>query len=411
MLATLAYLLLIVYGTLFPLTGWQWDVGGLGILLDTTWPTELTRSDVIVNLLIYIPLGYMLCVLIIRSFLNNSNDTLAMVFATFLGAATCILLEYFQTYLPNRVTSYVDILLNTSGTMLGAAAAVMTGKDTTFAHWFITVKTKWFVDQPLTNLALLTLLIWALSQLTPLVPSPDIGNLRHGIKLVYYTILSPSTFDVGQALTYFLNIAALGLLLSIFLNADQPLLRKLCLFIFVVLLLKVPIIDRQLSLEALTGAGCAIILCAVLSSGNSRFQAFSAMCLILLAYSIAGHATSDVSEHVLQSMNWVPFAPQMGKIAGLIDIVFSIWPFMALACLTLVVKPNGAFFIGLIGLSIVLSLSFYIEWKQQFFSDRYPDITDVLLAGITYATSYWRFNKYLYQRPNYNYQPVGRLVE
>ena len=409
--ASFLYILLIVYGTLFPLSGWQWDIGGLNILLNATWPSQLTRSDVVVNLLIYIPLGYLLCILVDRIIFNSRQPTASMILATLIGAGICILLEYFQTFLPSRITSYVDIALNTAGTMLGAALAVMTGKNTAFAFWLLSFKSKWFVDQPLTNLALLTLFLWAMSQLTPLIPSPDIGNLRNGIKLVYFTILSPSTFMYGQAFTYFFNILALGLLLSIFLNPDQPLLKKLSVFIFLVLLLKIPMIDRQLSLEALAGASAAILLCIVFSSGSSRFQSLLSIFFLLLAFTISGLTAAESSEFIHQQMNWVPFAQQMGSINGLIDITFSIWPFMALACLTLVLSPNGAFLMGMFGILVVLSLSFYIEWSQQYFIDRYPDITDVILAVVTYTISYWRFNKYLYHRPDYSYQPVGKLIE
>ncbi|MFV2055522.1 MAG: VanZ family protein [Thiohalomonadales bacterium] len=406
--ATMLYLLLIVYGTLFPLSEWQWAKGGLDVLLNTSWPESLTRTDVIINLLIYIPMGYLFC-----HWLKPDNPSSTMIYATLLGAALSILLEYLQTYLPSRVSSYVDITLNTAGTMLGAALAVMTNTQTKFAERILKYKTDWFVTQPLTNLALLTLLFWALSQLTPLVPSPDIANLRNGVKLLYYTLITPSSFDISQAFNYFLNIFAIGLLLSIFLNPDQGLVLKLAGFIFFVLVLKIPIIDRQLSLEALVGAGIAIILCTFFINSAIKFRAFFSICLLLTAYTISGLSTSGESEFLQKAMNWVPFAPQMqtDSIFGLVDIVISIWPFMALACLVLVISPKGSILLGMFGIVGIFSLSFYIEWRQMFFTNRYPDITDVFLAVTTFTIAYWQFRKYSYVRPEYNYQPVGRMVE
>ena len=405
---TLLYLLLIVYGTLFPLTGWQWDGGGIAILLNTAWPETLTRTDVVINLIVYIPMGYLFCLL-----LSDDKPSSTMVYATILGAILCIVLEYFQTFLPNRVSSYVDITLNTAGTMLGAALAVMTNKNTDFAKRILRYKTEWFVDQPLTNLALLTLLFWALSQLTPLVPSPDIGNLRHGIKLVYYTILSPSTFDLTQAITYLLNISALGLLISLFLNPNQAMLRKFAAFVIFILLLKIPVVNRQLSLEALLGAGLAILFCVFFLNSSNKFRAFAAICMLLFSYAVAGLTASGESEVVQKAMNWVPFAPHMQteNLFGLVDIILSIWPFMAIACLALVINPRGSLLMGLSLLTLVFSLSFYIEWKQMFFNNRYPDITDVLLAATSFTISYWQFKKFTYQRPEYHYKPVGKMVE
>lgn len=400
------YTLLIIYGTLFPLTGWNWDQGGLDILLSLNWPEKFSKTDVVINLIIYIPFGFLL-----STAGNNSNHSLVIIIATLVGATLCTGLEYFQTFLPNRVASLVDIALNTAGTMFGASFALVIGKDTSFAKKLLQYKKDSFVEQPLTNLALITVVFWALSQLTPLVPSPDITNLRDGLKPIWRVIQDPSAFKPDQLLLYALNITALGLLITLFNRPGRPIIGKAFMIFLVVLLLKIPIIERQLSMEALLGVVVATAMFTILSSFGSRTKAAIAMSLLVFAYSYAGLTTHNDDMVLLSPMNWIPFKPQMGNIFGLVDLTLSIWPFIALACLLLVIKPKAGNVIGFLSTTAIFCMTFYIERQQLSLPGRYSDITDVLTAVIAFSVSFWRFRAFHYKQPDYDYMPVGKMVE
>lgn len=381
------------------------------MLLSLNWPDKFSKTDVIINLIIYIPFGFLLSTVGKSTIGHHSNHSLVVIIATLVGATLCTGLEFFQTFLPNRVASLVDIALNTAGTMFGASFAFIIGKDTTFAKKLLQYKKDWFVEQPLTNLALTAVGFWALSQLTPLVPSPDIANLREGLKPIWHVILNPSLFKPDQLLSYTLNFTALGLLITLFNRPNQPIIGKAFMIFLFVLMLKIPIIGRQLTMEALLGVVIAAILFTIMSYFGNRIKATIAMSLLVIAYSKTGLTSQTDNINLLSPMNWIPFKPQMGDIFGLVDLTLSIWPFIALACLLLVLIPKAGNVIGVLSTIAIFCMTFYIEWRQLSLPGRYADITDVLTAVIAFSISFWRFREFHFKRPDYAYMPVGKMVE
>lgn len=114
---------LIVYASLHPFTGWEpprpevdwWR-------LAVPRPNYVTRFDLVVNLLAYLPLG-----LLIAGGLLRAQRTYAAAFATALlaGSALSYGLETLQHWLPLRVPSLVDWALNSAGAALGALAMLL----------------------------------------------------------------------------------------------------------------------------------------------------------------------------------------------------------------------------------------------------------------------------------------------
>src|SRR3569623_1342838 len=54
------YSLLLIYGSLFPFRDCDCHADALHILLSPPWPPALSRSDVITNIAVYMPLGLLL---------------------------------------------------------------------------------------------------------------------------------------------------------------------------------------------------------------------------------------------------------------------------------------------------------------------------------------------------------------
>src|SRR5207253_2075048 len=130
-LAALAYAALIVYGSLYPFSGWTTRGVKLFAFLSPDWSGHLSRADLVTNVLAYMPLGLML------------------------------------------------------------------------ARW-------WRHRGSL--LGLIAIGLWALSQLTPLVPSLDLGNLRHGVSPIWQVLQHPDRFSFVQWASYVFYIAGLALL-------------------------------------------------------------------------------------------------------------------------------------------------------------------------------------------------------
>ncbi|HEX4327111.1 MAG TPA: VanZ family protein [Burkholderiales bacterium] len=112
------YLLLIIYATLHPITSWRGAAMPPWAWL-AHWPAITLPSDVVFNLLAYVPLGALL-VWAARPKLRGPGAVLAAACA---GALLSLLLESLQTYLPSRTPSMVDLAANAAGALLGAAIA------------------------------------------------------------------------------------------------------------------------------------------------------------------------------------------------------------------------------------------------------------------------------------------------
>ena len=114
-----AYLLALVYGTLYPWTGWRSTGQPLfGYLLEP-WPRWWTWLDVLMNVAVYLPLGALGLPLLRR----RMRLAGALLVAVALASATSLGLEALQSLLPGRVASRLDWVANTGGALAGALAA------------------------------------------------------------------------------------------------------------------------------------------------------------------------------------------------------------------------------------------------------------------------------------------------
>lgn len=119
----LAYTLLIAYASLSPFTGWHVPAGNVFHFL-TVWPRYITRHDVFINIIAYIPLGFLAAISLYRWRNNETNaTTMLIVIATAAGAALSLSMETWQVFIPGRVAELTDLLTNTAGSLVGAILA------------------------------------------------------------------------------------------------------------------------------------------------------------------------------------------------------------------------------------------------------------------------------------------------
>lgn len=385
-IALVIYVLLIMYGSLYPLRGWQPPEQSLWSLLTGPWPRYISRSDILVNVVVYIPVGALLTWLL--------RDRLPLLLAIFLAAlgsiALSIGMEYLQTYLPSRVASKLDVWVNGVGGLLGAITAWLISKFTRPGGKLFTLRHSWFLSGRLVDVGLAALALWAAFQAGALFLSIDFGNMRHALPLVWESVKRANDFNFMKSLAYTLDITAFGLLTTLIARPHParwmaPGLMAFVIFVALITLLKVLFMAAPFALEILIGPAAGITLLLLLRRRNRIMLAYAAAASLLVSFFglevASGTGIGNGMEKPLYPMNWIPFRGQMNSFTGILDILAGIKPFLALGCIASVVTRS--YFrtqMVLFGSLSIFALAFALEWSQQGIPGRHADITDALLA-------------------------------
>jgi VanZ family protein len=372
----LLYGALLIYGTLFPLSEWTSPLLGWSNPITQSWPDRASRADIIINVLAYVPLG-LFFTLWLRPKLGLFVSALLVIL---FGCGLSYTLEVLQSALPSRVPSLLDWVTNTSGTIMGALIATAFDVRLPTGRVMLKWRHEWFDTGTLINLALVILGLWALTQAAPFVPSLDWGNLKSGLKPLGNTLRHLDTFQPVDALAMGLTILALGLITQH--AARRPVVWLFLVFSLAVLLAKVPVVGRQLTLEALVGwSGAMLVLFALPSRTMPTVRLLVAGAALLAAYMLEQFKPGLYPG--THPINWIPFQSQVGTLVGMSDILETLWPFMALGLGLRWLTPwrwrRAVMLAG--GLAIAL-LAFAVEWTQQTIPGRFSDITDVLLVWL-----------------------------
>ncbi|PZQ72245.1 MAG: VanZ family protein [Variovorax paradoxus] len=159
----LAYTALIAYASLYPFSEWR-DQGIVPwAYLAAPWPKYWTGFDFGVNVAGYMPLGFLIALVVLRTW-PGAGALRAVAQATAAGAALAFGMETLQSYLPSRIPSNVDLGLNSLGALLGAMLAAAAERLGFVAHWS-RARASWFVDEARGALGLLAL--WPVALLFP----------------------------------------------------------------------------------------------------------------------------------------------------------------------------------------------------------------------------------------------------
>ena len=381
----MAYALLIVYGTLFPLDDWQSPAINPFTLMLQHELRNTSRSDILTNILVYMPLG----VLLIRVFPRRYCPVCKLLVATLACAMLSLSLEYLQAHLPGRVPSIIDLMLNTIGGFTGALLALMLWQDTFISGRLRRLRSIYIQPGPLANLGLAVLGLWALSQLSPLVPSLDMGTLRHGLEPLFLTFKQPLSLEWIRVAEYAMAITALGILSGTLQRNPHQSRLPFIIFAVMVLLLKVPVISRQLSLEALVGlfTGLAFVLLFAYASQRTQLKiaALALLGTVVCAGMYVPASAISLPPSAYTVFNWVPFRSHLdNEIIGIIDILGGLWPFIALSYIALFSATTRRLAVAITGAVLIFFLMFALEWHQQSIPGRSADITDALLAVLAW---------------------------
>ena len=205
----LAWLGLVVYGSLHPFAGWR-DTGVSPLaFLEGGWPRYWTAFDLAANVAVYLPLGFFLA-LALRGLPGRFS---ALILATLLSVMVSFALEAVQTWLPSRVPSNVDLACNALGGLLGAAWAQATGPRIflRIAAW----QHRLIAPIPHAELGLTLLGLWLLIPLSPETLLFGAGDLRQILNLGGAVPFAAESFVLIEASVTTFNALAVGLIVRL----------------------------------------------------------------------------------------------------------------------------------------------------------------------------------------------------
>ena len=328
-----AWVLLAIYASLYPLSGWRDPGISPFVFLAAPWPRYLTALDLTMNVVAYLPFG-VLCVLALYP---NVRGVVAVLAALAAGALLSFALEAVQSFLPARISSNVDWLCNMGGTLLGALLAAPSTVWALETGPLRRIRAAAFEAGAAADLGLVVLGLWLFAQLNPATLLFGLGDLRELFAAPPAIEQPPMLFVSIEALTAATHLTAAALILASIASATAA-PRVLVLVLFLAALLV-----KVLAFAILVDAGNIF---AWLTPGAQRGLG---LVLALLAVGLGGVTRLVLAAVLLMAatvlVNLAPPNPYRAAILsvwsqghflnfnGLTRLVSSGWPFVALGYL------------------------------------------------------------------------------
>ena len=172
------YAVLIVYASLYPFDDWRFQGQVSWSFLVAPWPRYWTGFDVFSNVVGYAPLGFLLALAWHRSRRHGPVITLTVGFA----AGMSLSMESLQMFLPVRVPSNLDAILNVAGAWAGAVLAHGLARLGWIERWS-RFRARWFEAEASGALALLA--IWPLALLFPAPVPFGLGHVLERLEVTW----------------------------------------------------------------------------------------------------------------------------------------------------------------------------------------------------------------------------------
>ena len=338
------YVLLVVYASLHPLSGWR-DAGAPPFaFLAAPWPRWITPLDVFLNVLGYLPLG-VLCAFALAPQLRGPAVVVAAVAG---GAALSIVLEAAQTYLPARVASNVDVLANAAGALAGGIAGVLAVPWLAGTEPLKRLRERSIIAGTEAEVGLVLLALWIFAQLNPTTLLFGAGDLRDLLAEPGGPAHAPRLFLSVEALTAAGNFLAVSLLASLLVRPGVPLRAYLVGLLAAALIVRTGAFAVLMPAEPLFNwltqgakfglvAGIALMFIAVALPRTSRLAVAA---VLFMAATVLVNLSPPNPYTAAMLKLW-----QQGHFLnfnGLTRLVSAMWPFAALAYLVLIATRGGS---------------------------------------------------------------------
>jgi VanZ family protein len=334
-----SYLLLIIYASLYPLTGWR-DSGDDPVsFLGASWPRYYTGFDLATNVAAYLPFGF-LCAATMRRHLATLP---AWLLAALLGSALSLVLELLQGYLPNRIPSNLDLACNAAGALLGGWLGALSGARLLDQGHLAGLRRQVMMNGYGVDFGVLLAAAWLLTQISPESLLFGSGNLRQLLDLPPVQPFLAERFVDLETLIAAAGLLAAGLVISMLLRRHaRSVTLGLLLFAMVVktathaLLMGPAAALGWITPGNSLGIGVGLVLWwSATFLGPPLQRAVAALALLLATVMVNVAPENPYLQNMLQI--WNP--GQFLNFNGLTRLVSSLWPFLALPWL-MIYRPR-----------------------------------------------------------------------
>ncbi len=335
------YVVLLIYGSLSPWTGWR----ALGVnplaFLGAPWPAYVTGFDLALNVLAYVPLGLLLAL----TLHPRPRGLPAIIVATALAACVSVLIEALQNYLPARIASNLDVLTNVGGAALGALAGTALAPALIDDRRLQQARRLWL--RPQSAALLLLAALWPLAQIHPGPMLFGNGELdRDLISTVLgmfdrtLPVFDASQFAAAEVLVTACGMLAAGAALTAAMKQRAPRLRMLLMMLGAALATKAITYGHEFGPErafawltpgAVAGlaVGWLAVTAAAATVSARAAAALAAAALLLLV--VAVNVVPPNPYHAQWLAAWQP--GRLRDVAAASDWLAQAWPYALLAVL------------------------------------------------------------------------------
>lgn len=232
-LLAIGYTLFIAYVSLSPFTGWRDQGLRFNDVLSIPLLSTFTPFDAVVNVLAYIPFGFLVGLALRARFAVAASLLVALACGIGLSAG----MEFLQMYLPSRTSSNLDVLTNSSGTLIGTLLAVNVASWSWFRLGLMRWRSSQFHHGREMDFGLALLALWVFGQINPSLPM--LGNvfITEAVHQPFVAPL-PEPFSWRETGVVTLNLLMLGALLLSLLRAPRRVASSLLVVLSMVALIK-----------------------------------------------------------------------------------------------------------------------------------------------------------------------------
>jgi glycopeptide antibiotics resistance protein len=406
--------LFIVYGTMLP---FDFSASGeqvqerLQRLAEHPWHFG-SRTDLISNVLLFMPWGFLLAMWLAG---RGARFIASLILALISGALISASVELGQLFAPSRTTSFMDLLTNTSGSMLGALIGWP------WALWVwprLSIRIRQLIaSRPLAGCALAVAAGLVFAGLTPFDVSLDVGDLKAAVAKARPIPFGPPIRGsappakpwswAGELLSWTL-VGGLGVLAAResgwrgarALGGVVALSGALSLAIEALQII-IPSREIDMTSVVLSLLGAAFGASVVGRSGSGPARRWITPALLIWGAVVALSAWAPLNfawpqPPFLRPERFVPFWSYYVRtgVEDLADLFGQVLAFVPLGAL-LAVRCSWRSVAG--AAAIGLGCGFVLELGQIFLPDRTAELTDVLSSavGAGLGTALWRWGESL----------------